>query len=160
MEKQYLPIMIQSLEKKIGILDQIITKNKEQTEILNDPDMKWDDFDANANQKMDLIGEMEKLDDGFEELFDRVKEELQSPAGKDKHAQSIIRMQELIGQITERSASIQAQEARNKTLVEQYFRQSREAIRKGRTSSKVAMDYYKSMSQGAYASPFFLDSKK
>ena len=160
MEKQYLPIMIQSLEKKIGILDRIITKNKEQTDILKNPNMKWDDFDANANQKMALIDEMEKLDDGFEELFDRIKEELQSPGGKEKHAQAIARMQELIGQITERSVSIQTQEARNKTLVEQYFCQSREAIRKGRTSSKVAMDYYKSMSQASYASPFFLDSKK
>ncbi|MBQ8878194.1 MAG: flagellar export chaperone FlgN [Lachnospiraceae bacterium] len=160
MEKQYLPIMVQSLEKKIGILDQIIEKNKEQTEILNDPDMKWDDFDANANQKMNLIDEMEKLDDGFEELFARVKEELQSPGGKTKYAQVIVQMQGLIQQITERSVSIQAQEARNKALVEQYFRHTREIIRKGRTSSRAAMDYYKNMSQTSFASPFFLDSKK
>lgn len=160
MEKQYLSIMEQSLEKKIEILDCIIEKNQEQNVILNDPDMKWEDFDDNANRKMELIEEIDKLDEGFEDLFDRVKEELQSPDGKEKHAQQIAHMQELIRQITEKSVSIQAQEARNKTLVEQYFRQSRERIRKGRTSSKAAMDYYKSMSQTSFVQSHFLDNKK
>ena len=160
MEKQYLAIMEQSLEKKIGILDRIIAKNQEQNAILNDPNMKWEDFDDNANRKMELIEEIDKLDEGFEDLFERVKEELESPGGKEKHAAQIVRMQELIRQITEKSTSIQAQEARNKVLVEQYFQQSRERIRKGRTSSKAAMDYYKSMSQTSFAQPHFLDDKK
>lgn len=160
MEKQYLSIMEQSLEKKIEVLDRIIIKNQEQTALLNDPDMKWEDFDDNANRKMELIEEMERLDEGFEDLFERVKEEIQSPGGKEKHAAIIVHMQELIQQITERSVSIQAQEARNKTLVEQYFQRSREMIRKGRTSSKAAMDYYKSMSQTSFSQPHFLDNKK
>lgn len=160
MEKQYLSIMEESLAKKIGILDEIIVKNNEQTVILNDPNMKWEDFDDNANRKMELIGEMEKLDEGFEDLFRHVKEELQAPDGKEKYAQNISHMQEMISQITERSVSIQAQEARNKTLVEQYFRQSREKIRKGRTSSKAALDYYKSMSQASFTQAHFLDNKK
>ncbi len=160
MKKQYLSVMEQSLEKKIQILDRIIAKNQEQTAILNDPNMKWEDFDENANQKMELIGEMDKLDEGFEDLFQRVKEEIQSPDGKEKYAQVIGHMQQLIQQITEKSVSIQAQEARNKTLVENYFQQSREQIRKGRTSSKVAMDYYKNMSQTSFSQAHFLDSKK
>ncbi len=160
MGKQYLSIMEQSLQKKIGILDQIITKNMEQTEILKDPNMKWEDFDENANRKMELIEEMQKLDEGFEDLFERVREELQSPDGKEKHAQVIASMQSLIQQITEKSVSIQAQEARNKTMVEQYFKSTRENIRMGRTSSKAAMDYYKSMSQSSFLQAQFLDSKK
>lgn len=160
MEKQYLSIMEQSLEKKIEILDRIIAKNQEQNAILNNPNMKWEDFDDNANRKMELIEEIDKLDEGFEDLFSRVKEELESPGGKEKNAAQIVRMQELICQITEKSTSIQAQEARNKVLVEQYFQQSRERIRKGRTSSKAAMDYYKSMSQTSFAQPHFLDDKK
>ena len=160
MGKQYLSIMEQSLEKKIGILDQIITKNEEQNAILKDPNMKWEDFDENANCKMQLIEEIDKLDEGFEDLFERVKDELESPNGKEKYAAEVLRMQNLIRQITEKSASIQAQEARNKTLVEQYFQQSRERIRKGRTSSKAAMDYYKSMSQTSFTQAHFLDNKK
>lgn len=160
MEKQYLSIMEQSLEKKIEILDKIIEKNKAQTEILNDPDMKWEDFDKNANQKMELIEEIDRLDEGFEDLFERVKEEIQSPGGKEKHAQSILRMQNLIQQITDKSVSVQAQEARNKALVEKYFQANREKIRQGRTSSKAALDYYKSMSQTVVSQPHFLDNKK
>ena len=160
MEKQYLSIMEQSLEKKIEILDCIISKNQEQNVLLNDPNMKWEDFDDNANQKMELIEEIDKLDEGFEDLFERVKEQLESPDGKEKYVQQIIRMKELIRQITEKSTSIQAQEARNKTLVEQYFQQSRERIRQGRTSSKAAMDYYKNMSQASFSQSHFLDNKK
>lgn len=160
MEKQYLAIMEQSLVKKTEILDRIIEKNKEQTEILNNPEMQWEDFDENANRKMDLIEEMQKLDEGFEDLFERVRGELEAEGGKERHADAIRRMQQLITQITEKSVSIQAQEARNKTLVEQYFRQAREKIRGGRTSSKVAMDYYKNASWTAVSQPHFLDSKK
>ena len=160
MEKQYLSIMKQSLEKKIVILDEIITKNEEQNVLLNDPNMKWEDFDENANRKMELIEEIDKLDEGFEDLFARVKEELDSPGGREEHAKEIRSMQELIRRITEKSTSIQAQELRNKALVEQYFQQSRERIRKGRTSSKAAMDYYKSMSQASFSQPHFLDNKQ
>ena len=122
--------------------------------------MKWEDFDENANCKMQLIEEIDKLDEGFEDLFDRVKEQLEAPGGKERYAAEILRMQDLIRQITEKSASIQAQESRNKILVEQYFQQSRERIRKGRTSSKAAMDYYKSMSQTSFTQAHFLDNKK
>lgn len=160
MEKQYLSIMEESLQKKVAILDRIITLNVEQNAILKTPDMKWDDFDENANRKMELIEEMQRLDDGFEDLFERVRQQLQAPGGKEKYAQSIVRMQELIQTITEKSVSIQAQEARNKQLVEKYFEESRERIRKGRTSTRVAMDYYKSMSQGAMGTSHFMDSKK
>ncbi len=160
MGKQYLAIMEQSLEKKIKILDQIIEKNKEQHEILSNSEMEWEDFDKNANQKMDLIDELQRLDEGFEDLFERVRGELEADGGKEKHADSIRRMQALITQITEKSSSIQAQEARNKTLVEKYFKQAREKIRGGRTSSKVAMDYYKNASWTTVSQPHFLDSKK
>ena len=160
MEKQYLAIMEQSLEKKVLILDQIIEKNAEQNEMLKQEDMSWEDFDENANQKMDLIGEIEKLDEGFEELFQRVRQELEAEGGKERYADAIRRMQTLITQITEKSASVQAQEARNKTLVEKYFQQAREKIRGGRTSSKVAMDYYKNASWTTVSQPHFLDSKK
>lgn len=160
MEKQYLSIMEESLQKKVTILDRISTLNVEQSDILNRADMKWDDFDENANRKMELIEEMQKLDDGFEDLFERVRQQLQAPDGKEKYAETIARMQELIQSITEKSVSIQAQEARNKKLVEKYFEETRERIRKGRTSTRVAMDYYKSMSQEAFSSSHFMDSKK
>lgn len=160
MEKQYLTIMEDSLRRKEEILDEIIQKNKEQTALLNDSDMKWEDFDENANRKMELIEEMQRLDDGFEELFERVRSELDSPDGRKKYADSIKAMQQRISAITEKSMSIQAQEARNKQLVEQYFSKAREKIRSGRTSSKAAMDYYKNMSQTSFAQSHFLDSKK
>ena len=56
--------------------------------------------------------------------------------------------------------AIQAQEARNKKLIEDYFRKEREGIRVGRKSSKAAINYYKNMSGSSVVMPLFMDDKK
>ena len=67
-------------------------------------------------------------------------------------------MQELISEITEKSVSIQAQEARNKGMIENYFARERGQLRQSRQVSKAAYGYYKSMSNGV--SSQLLDQKK
>ena len=160
MEKQYIQVMIESLQKKEIILDDILTKNREQTELLKNDDMSWDEFDVTADEKLVLIDRLQRIDEGFESLFEKVRECLQSPDGQKVYKNEICIMQQLISSITEKSVSIQAEESRNKQLVEQYFRKSRDKIKSGRTSSKAAMDYYKTMRQMNNVTPQFLDHKK
>ena len=62
--------------------------------------------------------------------------------------------------MTEESVGIQAQEARNKKLVEDYFRRERNSLNRNRKSSKAAYDYYKSMSQTNVVQPRFMDNKQ
>ena len=45
MDKLYLTILMESLQKKIRILDQIILADQEQREALEDPNLDPDDFD-------------------------------------------------------------------------------------------------------------------
>ena len=62
--------------------------------------------------------------------------------------------------MTEKSVAIQAQEARNKNLAENYFAKAREDLKKNRKSSRAALDYYRNMNKMQVVSPQFMDKKK
>lgn len=159
-KKQYLRIMSESLQKKDAVLQEIKEANDEQTDILNQESVDWDAFDRNADRKMELISQLEKLDEGFESVYNNIKDMLADDAKRSAYQQEIRQMKQQITQLTEKSMSIQAAEARNKKLVEAKFALQRQEIRSGRISSKVAMDYYQNMRQTSVISSQFLDSKQ
>lgn len=158
MEKTYVGIMIQSLQKKIKILEEIHSANIRQQEILEDERGDVDDFDKVVEEKAQLIEQMELLDSGFEKLFERVKEELDG--NKDEYKDKICTMQTIIRKITDLSMEIQAQEARNRDLMIRKFTTVREKAKEVRTSAKVASQYYKNMMQLNVLDPQFMDNKK
>ena len=69
--------------------------------------------------KSKLIDQLNELDSGFEEVFARVKEELE--LHRSEYKDEIFKMQELIRMITDKSLRIQQQELQNKKLMEQKF---------------------------------------
>ena len=117
-----------------------------------------DEFDTAIEEKGKLIARVNKLDEGFETLYANVAEELRS--NKEAYAEQIKVLQQLVKEVTDMSVEIQAQEARNKALIEEYFAKERAGIRQNRKNSKVALDYYRSMNNTTYAPPQFMDSKK
>ena len=66
MEENYIAILIQSLEKKISVLEEISRENKRQREVLQEADLDPDAFQATADRKEQLIEQVGFLDDGFE----------------------------------------------------------------------------------------------
>lgn len=155
---KYLPIMIQSLKKKEQILAQIIQINQQQREELENPALDPDDFDKTFAKKAELIESLETLDNGFQELFERVRNELEG--NKETYREEIRQMQDYIRRLTEKSADIQTQEARNKELMQQKFATVRKQVKEVRKSQKVVNQYYKSMMKGSYMEPQFTDKKK
>lgn len=158
MAELYIDIMIQSLEKKVQVLDEIIRLDDLQKKQLEEPDVPVEEFDKTVEDKATLIEQMENLDSGFDKLYTRVKEELGT--NKEAYADKIRKMQELIRTITNKSMQIQAQEARNKDLMTQKFARVRRQGRDVRANSKATTEYYKSMMQINYVDPQFLDNKK
>lgn len=158
MEQTYIQIMIQSLNKKIQILDRIIEANLLQKDILENPKSDADAFEQVIEEKTQLIEQLEQLDSGFEKLFARVKEELDG--NKAAYASEIKTMQNKIRRITDKSMEIQAQEARNKDLMIRKFAYVRETAKSVRTNSKAATKYYKNMMNLHYVDPQFMDNKK
>ena len=110
----------ESLIKKIDIMSKIEEENEKQKEILSDPDdVDEIAFDGTVDKKGELIDKLISVDEGFQTLFDRVKDEVN--ANKDQYANQIRRMQDLIRDITAKSASIEAAEHRNKRLADGIF---------------------------------------
>ncbi len=143
MNNTYITALIESLEKKISVLDEIIIKNREQADLLKAEPFSFADFDRNTEEKGVLIFRLEKLDDGFESLYARVKEELDT--NRAQYADEIHRMQDMIREITDKSASIQADEARNKAALEQVFKAERARIKSGRSGVKALQSYSQAM---------------
>ena len=158
MQETYVDIMIQSLNKKILVLDRIIEVNLNQKEILEDPKAEIEEFDKTVEEKATLIEQMQQLDSGFEKLYARVQEELQ--VNKDAYTEQIKTMQSCIRRITDKSMEIQAQEARNRDLMVRKFAYVKETAKKVRSNSKAASQYYKNMMKLNYVDPQFMDNKK
>lgn len=160
MKENYIQIMLESLKKKETILDAISEKNLQQKEVVKAEELSFEAFDRIIDEKADLIEQLDKLDFGFEALYEKVKEELQSEDGKEKYRNEIKEMQDCIRNITEKSTFIQVQEKRNKQTIEAIFRNEKEKLKSGKVSSRAAVNYYKTMNQTNYVSPQFLDKKK
>ncbi|MBO4912068.1 MAG: hypothetical protein J5504_05015 [Butyrivibrio sp.] len=148
----------ESLIKKLDIMSEIEAENERQKEILSDPD-NVDElaFDDTVDKKGELIDKLIAIDDGFQTLFDRVKEEVN--ANKDEYADQIRRMQALIQDITAKSASIEAAEHRNKRLAEKYFDTARRKMNTSKQTSAAAFNYYRTMNNFKDIPPQFLDKK-
>lgn len=69
-------ILLQSLEKKIQLLDKMIEQNSVQEEILKQEELDMDVFDEAINKQGTYLEELDRLDQGFEAVYDRVREEL------------------------------------------------------------------------------------
>ncbi len=158
MTGNYLTLLEESLRRKLQVMEEIQKYNMRQQEIFQSGEVDIDKFDEYVAEKGVLIDKLTALDSGFEKLYAKVSEELQG--SREQYADQIRTLQGLVTQVTDRSVDIQAQEARNKKLVENFFRRERDGIKIGRKSTKAAIGYYKTMSKTAVVAPQFMDSKK
>lgn len=158
MQSTYVDIMIQSLNKKIQVLNEIKRLNVLQCQLLEDERADADEFDQTVEDKSKLIEQLEQLDSGFDKLFERVKDELQN--NREAYKDKIAAMQECIREITSLSMDLQSQEAKNKDLMVRKFVSVRQKAKIVRTNTKVANQYYQSMMQVNYVDPQFMDNKK
>ena len=154
----YLSVLEDSLKKKLQILDELTDYTMQQQELLKVEELDYEAFDRLVDQKDPLIQRIMELDQGFETVYDRIKEQLLS--NKEQYAAQIKALQSLIGELTDKSVKLQTMEQRNKSAVEQQFRKSREKIRQGRQNKQAALNYYKNMNNANYVPPHFLDDKK
>ncbi len=154
----YLSVLEDSLKKKLQILDELTDYTTQQQELLKMEELDYEAFDRLVDQKDPLIQKIMELDQGFETVYDRIKEQLLG--NKEQYAAQIRALQSLIGELTDKSVKLQTMEQRNKSAVEQQFRKSREKIRQGRQNKQAALNYYKNMNNSNYVPPQFLDDKK
>ncbi len=157
MLEKYLKILMESLDKKTEILQQIEKKSNEQSDLIKDK-AELEVIDANMDEKDALITELIKLDEGFEALYDNIKAQLNEH--KDEHKDIIRSIQDKIRTVMELSASIEATEARNKAEMEKRFAFEKKSLQDQRRASTAAYDYYKVSNKLNAVTPQFMDKKK
>lgn len=153
----YLLILKESLEKKLSILQDIEFKSKEQAQMIKD-ELPFEDIDKNMDDKESLIDELERLDEGFDSLYAKIKSELAD--NKDQFREEIKTIQDLISKVMETSASIEVIESRNKTAMTNRFVNEKKDLSDKRAISSTAYDYYKTANKLQAVGPQFLDSKQ
>lgn len=151
-------ILVESLEKKNRILDEIISENEAQEILLKQEELDLEALDASADRMGELAEKLELLDEGFEAVYDRIREELID--NKSVYRVEIRRMQELIAGITEKVVGINAARMRNKQQAETQFKKSRQQIGKASSKMKASQNYYNNMNRLNYVAPQFYDNKK
>ncbi len=155
----YVIMLRESLEKKADILRVLQIRNKEQAASLQDPNTTPDDLEKNMNMKSELIDRIIMLDDGFEQLFNRVKDILDEDRAT--YADEIKLMQDLIRQVTELTADVEASEYKNREYAKARFANIKKDIRETKKSGDVVTSYYRNMMAHNKADdPAFLDKKK
>ena len=157
-DKDYIAVLKQSLVKKIHILDQLIEKNHVQRELLGDPELEPDELQTNIDEKAALIDELTVIDDGFELIYERVREELQ--VNRSAYTVEIAQMQKYVTEIMEKSTQVQTEEKRNRELILQKFAAVKKQIREVKSGKKAVDQYYQNMMKLNYVEPQFMDNKK
>ena len=158
MSDAYMSMLIDSQEKKLALLEKAIELDKEQEEIITGDEPDMGALNANINAKGALIDELDRLDDGFESLYAKVREDFIQ--NKDAHKEEIRTLQGLIRQITEKIAQIEAMEARSKIIFENYMKQRRNSFKDNKNAVKAANTYAVNMRKMNKIDSMFVDNKK
>ncbi len=156
--KDYISVLKQGLVKKIHILEQLMEKNVRQRELLADPELEPEEFEASINEKAALIDELTAIDDGFEQVYERVRDEIQKH--RNDYAADISQMQQYIAEIMEKSTQVQTEEQRNRELILKKFADVKKQIREVKSGKKAVDQYYHNMMKLNYVEPQFMDNKK
>ena len=154
----YIEILKQSLTKKIELLDTIMALNVLQKDMLENPDLDPDELEENLNRKAELVEQLSKLDDGFSQIYDRVRADLTENRGT--YSDDIAQMKRDITAIMDKSTAIQSQEKRNQVLMQQKFTSVKKQIKEVKKSRQAVNSYYRNMMKMGTPEAAFLDDKK
>lgn len=158
MTEGYLQILIESLEKKIAVLDKVIELDRQQAEISAHQPMDMEAYDKTVDEKGELIDEINRLDEGFSSTFELIGDEVKN--NPDKYREQVENLQNLIREAVDKGVTIEAQEKRNRAALENVFRMRRNEIKQMKRSSVAATKYYKAMSRINDVDPQLMDRKK
>ena len=153
----YLMIMVEALSKKIQILEQLMSYTKEQEVLLEKEEWSMEEFQQLLDRKGELIDVLNTMDQGFEQVYERIEEELNGK--KETYATEILLMQQRIKVITDLSVKLQELEYKNKEKIEIQFLKKRNEIKNFRQSKDSVNKYYRVMSNTQIVDSAFLDKK-
>ncbi len=151
-------MLIESQEKKLKLLDEAMKLDEEQIRLIQEENPDMETLDESLEKKGKIVEELDRLDDGFESVYSKVRDELLN--NKEAHREEIKTLQELISQITEKIVKVQAAEIRGKETVERFLKKKRNALKDSKSTVKAANAYAVNMRKMNKIDAFFVDKKK
>ena len=154
----YVKVLADSLQKKFTALESILNITKTQEELLQEENFDEECFLETIKSKQIYIDQITELDNGFEVVYNRVKQELDTD--RMLYVDDIANMQKLITKITDLGIDIEALEKRNKVQMEKVLAEKKQQFRGMRMNNSAASNYYRNMVNQQYSQSYFLDKKK
>lgn len=154
----YIQLLSEVLNKKTKVLEQMLELTLQQEGTISSEPFEEELFLQSIHHKEELLKELDGLDQGFEQIYGRVKEELEH--NRYIYRKEIAGLQEQILYITDLTVKIQATEKRNKSKLDLIFATKRKSIKNSKMSSQMATNYYKTMANQYEVPSIFYDKKK
>jgi len=154
----YINVLADSLQKKKGVLKEILECTKKQEVLLKQDGLDEEAFLKIIQDKQRYLDKMKELDEGFEVIYQRVRTELEQQ--KDMYQDEITKIQHLIVQVTGLGVDIEALEKRNKVQMDKVILDRKQKIKGKRVNNTAASNYYRNMVDHHYSQSYFLDKKK
>ena len=154
----YVNIMRESLQRKLGYLQEILTLTREQENLAKTTPFNEDAFTTVIDKKEILIDNVNEIDKGFQSVYDRVRGELQE--NKDSFKDDLSVIQGLIQKCVDTGMEIEKLEERNRSSLEQAIASGFKGMNQAKQSRSVANKYYKSMANGMINDSILYDRKK
>lgn len=142
-EETYLRILIDTLRKKEAVLKGLNDETDKQAELLEAETLDMDAFTAAVDAKGKLLEELERLDEGFLEIYAKVRDELQQ--NPDTYSKEVEEAKNLIRAQTELTTTLSCAEERNRSKLELHLSQGRQKVKDFKLSSRTVAAYYKNM---------------
>ena len=130
MTQDYLQVMIESIEKKLEVLDRIGEINKRQYEISVATPFDVEEYDSIMEAKSSLIDELEHLDEGFTSTYDLVKDDVKADPAR--YRDKVLKLQELVRKAIDKGVEVDVQEKRNKTSLDAAMSMQRKELKQKR----------------------------
>lgn len=158
MIEKKLELLKQNLEKKNDLIDKMLKVSEKQITLLDDSLNELEEFDSSMDELDAYTQELDELNGEADELYQELS--LKDSVFAEKHNEQIDQIKRLLSLIAEKAGVLQEKEQFTKQKLEMYFQEERNNIGAGRRTSKVALDYYKSMNRSNVVPPQFMDRKK
>ncbi len=156
--KNELQILIEALEKKEELLNSILDKSRQQQKIAMEQSLDAEGFDGLVDEKEELLKQMERLDEGFDAVYQSIRDELVS--SQKQYSGEIAALQDKIRATMDLGTQIYTTENRTKDALSVSLARSRKELTQKKLSMRAVSNYYKASNGTQYVDSFFMDQKK
>lgn len=158
-DRTYIQIMIDSVKNKIHVLGKLIELTEAQTALVKSDNPGAGEFDGLLDEKDRQIDILNMLDEGFVNVYDKVKSSVES--NPRVYKDELVLLQKLIDEAVALGSRLEALEYSNRELIEAFLCRKKADIRQFRNSRNMSGSYYRNMpNQHMEGDSYFMNQRK